>query len=229
MCRRPLVPFVLSLALAAPAFGQHPAAPEDAHRLHSDPVAYRAALDDPAREAWQKPHEVIVALALRDGEVVADIGAGSGYFTFRFARHVGQRGRVYAVDVSADMIRAISGRASSPSEGVPRPGSVAPILATPDDPLLPAASVDTVFICDTWHHVENRVAYATKLKSALLPGGRVVIVDFHKGALPVGPPPSMKLAREEVIAEFEKAGYSVSKEHTFLRHQYFIEFTPLAR
>src|SRR5438128_7643836 len=74
------------------------------HRLHQDSKAYIAMLDDPKRDAYQKPHEVVTALDLKEGEVVADIGAGSGYFAFRFAHHVGDKGRVYAVDISPDMI-----------------------------------------------------------------------------------------------------------------------------
>src|SRR5687767_14328062 len=80
------------------------------HRLHIDPKSYIRALEDPKRDAYQKPHEVITALGLRAGEIIADIGAGSGYFTFRLAHHVGEKGRVYAVDVSPDMILHINRR-----------------------------------------------------------------------------------------------------------------------
>ena len=80
------------------------------HHRHGDPMAYIASLDDPARDEYQKPDEVVKALALREGEVVADIGSGSGYFTLRFARAVGESGRVYAVDVSPDMIRHLNRR-----------------------------------------------------------------------------------------------------------------------
>ncbi len=207
------------LALVASAAGQAARTHEQMHRLHSDPKAYIASLEDPARDAWQKPDEVVSALAIPDGAVIADIGAGSGYFTFRFIPHVGERGRVYAIDISPDMIAAISQRMAS----VP-PGSLAPILAKPDDPYLRASAVDIIFICDTWHHVADRPAYAAKLKLALARGGRVVIVDFHKRDLPVGPPADMKMAREDVVKEFEAAGFVLAKEHTFLPYQYFLEF-----
>jgi ubiquinone/menaquinone biosynthesis C-methylase UbiE len=203
-------------ALAAQTVPTHHAA----ERLHGDPKAYMAALDDPARDAWQKPHEVIAALGLSEGQRVADIGAGSGYFALRFAHHVGAAGRVFAVDISRDMVAEVRRRAAEAGLR-----SVEPVLAKPDDPLLPDAGVDLVFICDTWHHIEQRGAYLARLRRALAPGGRLAIVDFHKDA-PVGPPASMKLAREEVLAEIERAGFRLEAEHTFLPYQYFLVFRP---
>jgi len=215
-----VVGVIALLGTCAIAAAQTAQTHEQMHALHNDPKAYIAALEDPARDAWQKPHDVVMALDIQPGSMVADIGAGSGYFTFRFARHVGTKGRVYAVDVSSDMIAAISQKMSSLPVG-----TLAPILARPDDPLLPAGKIDLVFICDTWHHIDDRVAYAGKLESALAPGGRVVIVDFHKRDIPVGPNAAMKLAREDVLKDFESAGFVLSKEHTMLPYQYFLEFT----
>lgn len=117
------------------------------HRLHSDPKAYIGALEDPKRDAYQKPHEVLSALNLKPGEVIADIGAGSGYFTFRLAHHVGAKGRVYAVDVSPDMIVHINRRIRDL-----KATNVTSILADPDDPLLFDASVNRFFFSDSWHH-----------------------------------------------------------------------------
>ena len=144
-CPRPAAAW--SMSLCAQTATTH----EQMHELHSDPKAYIAALEDPARDAWQKPDEVVEALAIPDGAAIADIGAGSGYFTFRFIPRVGERGRVYAIDISPDMITAISQRMMSV-----RPGALAPILARPDDPYLRASSIDIVFICDTWHHMPDR-------------------------------------------------------------------------
>src|ERR1044071_31806 len=84
--------------------------PHKMHELHNDPKAYIGALEDPKRDAYQKPHEVLTALNIKPGEVIADIGAGSGYFAFRFAHFVGAKGKVYAVDVSPDMIGYINRR-----------------------------------------------------------------------------------------------------------------------
>ncbi len=207
------------LALAvAPVAAQTVATQHDAHRLHADPTAYMASLDDPARDAWQKPHDVVTALNLTPGMRVADIGAGSGYFTLRFARHVGATGVVLAVDVSAPMLEAVRTRAAAGSLG-----NVHTVLARPDDPLLPEGGVDLVFTCDTWHHITERPAYLAKVRKSLAPGGRFVIVDFHKDA-PVGPPASMKLTRAEVLDEVQRAGFALAAEHTMLPHQYFLVF-----
>ncbi len=194
---------------------------EEMHKLHSDSKAYIAMLDDPARDAYQKPHEVITALALRDGERIADLGAGSGYFTLRFAQHVGARGQVLAVDISPDMIVHLNQRVRDA-----RLDNVRTILALPDDPLLAPASVDRVFICDTWHHIGNHPQYLAGLKKDLRPGGQVIIIDFQKAEMPVGPPPEMRVSRADVVAEFERNGFRLVKEHTFLPYQYFLVFTP---
>jgi ubiquinone/menaquinone biosynthesis C-methylase UbiE len=190
------------------------------HRRHGDPAAYIASLEDPARDGYQKPDEVLKALDLRRGEVVADIGSGSGYFTVRFARAVGETGRVYAVDVSPDMIRHLNRRLRD--AGV---RNVVPVLAEPDDPLLPDSSVDRFVVVNTWHHIEDRPAYLARLKRMLKPGGQVVHIDFDKRELPVGPPPAMKIAREELVKEMEAAGFRLAAEHALLPYQYFLVFT----
>jgi ubiquinone/menaquinone biosynthesis C-methylase UbiE len=193
--------------------------PHEAHRLHSDPQAYIAALEDPERDAYQKPDQVVAALGLRPGETVADVGSGSGYFALRLAQGVGGSGRVYAVDVSPDMVRHLNRRVRDA-----RLTNVASILAEPDDPLVPEA-VDRFFICDTWHHVEKQEGYLALIKSLLKPGGQVVMIDFHKRELPVGPPPAMKIAREDLVRQLEGAGFRLAGEHTFLPYQYFLVFT----
>ena len=189
------------------------------HRLHQDSKAYIAMLDDPKRDAYQKPHEVITALKLKEGEVIADIGAGSGYFTFRLAHHVGDTGRVYAVDVSPDMIVHLNRRIRDLHLK-----NVVTILAAPDDPLLADASVDRFFICDTWHHIENRDRYLALLKKMLRPGGQIIMVDFKKEQTPMGPPMEMRIERDDLVKEMEKNGFRLAAEHTFLPYQYFLVF-----
>jgi len=173
---------------------------------------YARVLNDPQRDGWQKPHEVIAALALRPDEVIADLGAGTGYFARRFAQHAA---KVYAIDIDEELLKRV--RAGAPA-------NLETVLAAPDDPRLPEASLDTVFICDTLHHIANRAAYFPKLKKALKPGGRIVNIDFYKKPLPVGPPPGMKLSEEEVIAEFKAAGFRLVKTFDFLPYQYFLVF-----
>jgi len=185
-----------------------------AHQHHppTDAAEYARALSDPSRDAWQKPHEVITALALKPTESIADIGAGPGYFARRFAHHADT---VYAVDIDEKLLKMGADGA---------PANYKTILAAPDDPRLTAASVDTIFFCDVLHHISGRSAYYKKLDQALKPGGRIVIVDFYKRELPVGPPPSMKLDRDQVIAEFKTAGFRLAKSYDFLPHQYFLVF-----
>jgi ubiquinone/menaquinone biosynthesis C-methylase UbiE len=191
------------------------------HRLHNDPKAYIGALEDPKRDAYQKPHEVVHALGLKPGDIIADIGAGSGYFTFHLARHVGDKGKVYAVDVSPEMILHVNRRIREF-----KMNNVVSVLADSDDPLLPDQSVNRFFICDVWHHIENPTKYLSLMKKILKPGGEVVIIDFHKKEFPVGPPMNMKIAREDVIKRLESNGYRLTKEHSFLPYQYFLVFVP---
>jgi len=215
-----LATLFLAAGTAAAAFPQAATTPQEMHHLHGDPAAYIASLDDPARDAWQKPDEVLKALALRPGEVVADVGAGSGYFTLRLAAAVGDAGRVYAVDVSPDMIRHLNRRLRD--AGV---RNVVPVLSDPDDPLLPDASVDRFLIVDTWHHIEGQPKYLGLLKRMLKPGGQVVHIDFQKRDLPVGPPVGMKIARDDLVTQMETAGFRLTAEHGFLPYQYFLVFT----
>jgi ubiquinone/menaquinone biosynthesis C-methylase UbiE len=213
-------PLFLVLAAAAPAFPQTAATPHEMHQRHNDPMAYIASLDDPKRDAYQKPDQVMKALALSAGEVVADIGAGSGYFALRFARAVGDAGRVYAVDISPDMVRHLNRRLR---DGGVR--NVVTVLSDPDDPLLPDASVDRFVIVDTWHHVEDQTKYLALMKRMLKPGGQVVHIDFQKRELPIGPPLGMKIAREDLVKQMESTGFRLAAEHTFLPYQYFLVFT----
>ena len=194
---------------------------EQIHKLHQDPKAYIAMLENPQRDAEQKPDEVIAALGLKAGETLADIGAGSGYFTFRFARKVGDSGRVFAVDINSDMIIYMNRYIREK-----KVKNVTTILSAPDDPLLQDSSINRFFICDTWHHIQNRPQYIALMKKMLKPGGQIVIVDYKKKQLPVGPPPEMKLGRREVVGEMEGNGFKLAKEHTFLPYQYFLVFVP---
>jgi arsenite methyltransferase len=182
------------------------------HHPPRDAAEYARILNDPTREAWQKPHEVVTALKLKPADVIADIGSGPGYFSRRFTHHAA---KVYAVDIDKKLLEIAAKDA---------PPNLETVLATPDDPKLAPASVDVVFLCDVLHHIENRPAYYVKLKQALKPGGRIVNIDFQKRDLPVGPPVSMKLSDEQVIAEFNSAGFRLARRHDFLPYQYFLEF-----
>jgi len=198
---------VCVFALTAVALGQ---VPHQHHPPSSD--EYAKVLEDPSRDAWQKPHAVVMALDLKPTETVADIGAGSGYFARRLALHAS---KVYAVDIDEKLLAIVRSKA---------PANLQTILAAPDDPHLRPNSVDMIFFCDVLHHLENRAAYYVKLAKVLKPGGRVVVIDFYKKPLPVGPPESMKLSDQEVIVEFQKAGFNLSKRLDTLPYQYFLFF-----
>ena len=210
--------FILPFSVAAQ--DSVPRDEHEMHRLHSDPKAYIGALEGPKRDAYQKPQEVMTALGIKPGEVIADIGAGSGYFTFRLALHVGDKGRVYAVDVSPDMILHINRRIRELNVN-----NVVSVLSDPDDPLLPDHSIDRFFFSESWHHIENQTKYLALIKRMLKPGGEVVMIDFQKKDLPVGPPLQMRIGREDLIKQMESHGFRLTKEYTFLPYHYFQIFT----
>jgi len=190
-------------------------------RQHHPPEstdAYIRALEDPRRNEWQKPDQVVEHLGLKPGEAVADIGAGSGYFTLRFA-DVGPTGKVYAVDIDQGMLDYLRERAKKGHVE-----NIELVLAEPHDPKLPPASVDVIFVCDTLHHIPDRATYYPLLVRALRPGGRLVNIDFHKKPLPLGPPLEMKIAKGDMIEEVKLAGFHLVKEFDFLPYQYFLVF-----
>jgi ubiquinone/menaquinone biosynthesis C-methylase UbiE len=191
------------------------------HHSFADVEHWRAVFDDPSRDAWQKPAEVVAALGLRPGMTVADLGAGTGYFSRHLSAAVGAEGKVLAVDTEPNMIAQLRERAKA--EGT---GNVVPILAAPDDPRLPAHATDLILIVDTFHHIDDRLTYLRGLRRCLRPGGRVAVIDWQKRDLPVGPPPEHKLAREQVLEEMEAAGYTLADEPGILPYQYFLVFRP---
>lgn len=191
------------------------------HRVHRDPKAYISMLEDPQRDAYQKPHEVLTALGIKQGEMIADIGAGSGYFTFRLAHHAGENGKVYAVDVNPDMILHLNRRIREL-----KARNVVSILAAADDPLLSDRSVNRFFFCDSWHHIRAQTKYLSLVRKMLKPGGEVIMIDFHKRKQPVGPPLPMRIAREDLLQQMESHGFQLKQEHTFLPYQYFLVFVP---
>lgn len=181
-----------------------------------DAQKWAKIFDDPQRDAWQKPHEVIQALKLKPDAVVADVGAGTGYFTLRFA-HMVPQGRVYGVDTEQSMVQHLADRAK-------RAGmkNVVAVHATPDDPRLPETA-DLIIFVDVYHHIGDRTRYFEKLKKALRPGGRIAIIDFRLDS-PVGPPVSARIPPDRVRSELENGGYALSQAHDFLPNQYFLVF-----
>jgi arsenite methyltransferase len=195
------------LILAVVALGQV------AHQHHPPSSGeYAKVLEDPSRDEWQKPHDVVMALDLKPADTVADIGAGTGYFARRFALHAG---KVYAVDIDEKLLAIAREKA---------PPNLVTVLSAPDDTGLPEQSIDTIFFCDVLHHIANRPAYYARLAKVLKPGGRIVVIDFYKRSLPIGPPASMKLSEQQVIGELQKAGFGLRKRLSTLPYQYFLFF-----
>jgi len=180
---------------------------------------YIQSLEDPQRAEWQKPEEVLAKLGLKPGDKVADVGAGSGYFTLLFAKAVGPQGKVYAIDVAPEMLDYIRQRAQNNNIK-----NIQLLQALPHDPKLPPASVDMIFICDTLHHISERSTYYPLLIKALRRGGRLVNVDFYKKPLPLGPPLEMKIDKQDMITEAKSAGFHVVQDYDFLPYQYFLIF-----
>ena len=183
---------------------------------------YIQNLERPERDEYQQPEKVVEALNITPGMVVADVGAGSGYFTRRFAKTVGETGQVLAVDIEQKMLDYNK----QELEKLGMANRATFILAKPEDPSLSENSVDLVFLCNAYHHVEHHLDYWAKIKSALKPDGRVVIIDFYhderSGKLSFSK--HHLVPRERVIENMEKVGLTLSKEHTFLPRQYFLEF-----
>lgn len=211
-----------TLGLVLPVAAQTPAAHERGMHTHeygfSDAAKRSKTFDDPKRDEWQKPHELIQALALKPDAVVADIGAGTGYLAVRLA-HMTPRGRVYGVDLEPDMVNFLRTRAAQAGLA-----NFSAVLAAPGELRLPE-KVDLAVLLDVYHHIGDRENYFRKLKASLKPDARVAIIDFRLDS-PQGPPVGARLAPERVRAEMVRAGYTLAQEHGFLPYQYFLVFRP---
>ena len=190
---------------------------EEIHKLHQDSKAYIAMLEDPQRDAYQKPMEVIKALGLKEGEVVADIGAGSGWFTVRAAKRVANTGIVYALDINADAVAYIKQRIEKEQLH-----NVKAIVSKPGDPELPANSIDSVLLLKTYHEVADPVTLLRNLRFSLKPGARVGIIDRDGNGQDHG------VQKAVVIREADEAGYRLLEEHDDLvkgdKMDYFLVF-----
>jgi SAM-dependent methyltransferase len=191
------------------------------HGNPEDLAAYVARLEDPGRDAWQLPAQVVEALSLRPGQTVCDVGAGPGYFSLRLGAAVGPKGIVYAVDVEPPILEALRTRLEQ--KGVL---NVTPVLGLPGDPLLPRGACDLVVIVNTYHHFADGSAYLRRLGEALRPGGRVVNIDFEQRDTPVGPPLEHRVSKEAFVADAKRAGFDLLESPGFLPHQYFVVLKP---
>lgn len=197
--------------------GQHQ--PGEMHHAFTNAEEWAKTFDDPARDAWQRPDEVVRTLELAEDHTVADLGAGTGYFTVRLARAV-PRGTVIATDIEPDMLRYLEQRAQK--EQLP---NVRTLKGSATGSGLSPKSVDRILIVHVWHHLEDRATWARDLAAALRPGGKLVIVDFRLDATR-GPPPKHRLAAETIVKELEAAGLRASVSPAVLPDQYAVEARP---
>lgn len=192
-------------------------------RPFAETERYIEFLERPDRAAWQKPDAVVAALHLAGSETLVDVGAGSGYFTFRLAKAL-PGGKVVATDVEPEMIRHIHHRVLT--ENI---ANVKAVLAKPNDPGVDAAA-DVVFVCDVIHHVEGREAWLRKLATEMKPGARLVVIEFKDGKLPEGPPESVKIGKVKLVSMLEAAGFSLQADDPkLLPYQTFLTFTTAAK
>ncbi len=235
--------WALALGLWSPAFAQHPG-PAD-HEGHTHPagaahgghgghgagdhatmhhrfkdVAWaKKHFEDPKRKAWQKPRALVAALQIAPGAAVADLGAGSGYFLPFLAEAVGPTGTVFAVEVEPELIEWLRTRADK--EGLTQ---VVPVLSSFDRLRLPNAGVDLAMMVDVYHHIDDRKAWFTRALRAVRPGGRMVVVDFKPGDLPVGPPKGHKISAAQITEEMTAAGWTLVQTLDLLPHQNVVIF-----
>ena len=177
----------------------------------------RFAYDGYKRDEWQQPDRVVASLQLNIGDKVADLGSGGGYFTFRLADAVGASGMVYAVDVDQSLLDYVNKTAAEKGYE-----NIETIRATNDDARLAAKSLDLIFVCNTYHHLQDRQRYFRDLKHALNDTGRVVIIDFTSGWLnSIG----HGTETEKIVNELQQAGYELQAQFDFLDKQNFLIFT----
>jgi SAM-dependent methyltransferase len=186
------------------------------HRSFDDADKWAKEFDNPERDAWQKPEEILEALNLQRTSVVADIGAGTGYFSVRLAKRIPE-GKIFAADIEPDMVRYLGERALREHLT-----NLVPVQASADAANLPDP-IDVFLVVDTYHHIGDRIQYFAKLKSSLRTGGRLVIIDF-KADSPNGPPAQHRISPQKVTEELKAAGYLLMETLKFLPRQYCLVF-----
>jgi predicted methyltransferase len=207
-------PFLLALLFAVPTFAQQTTMPRPttARTLESRITGWERT----ERDAWMKPDEVLKALELKNGDVVADIGAGSGYFARRFATAVAPNGKVYAVDIDAEVLGYLKDRAAQE-----KLSNLMTVVSKEDDPLLPAGAVDLAFFCDAAHHIAGRVNFFAKVTQALKPGGRMAVIDFPPGSPRTGHAANELIPESQLISEADQAGFRFTRAHEFLKPGFY--------
>lgn len=202
----------LSLLLAVFSLGLQACAPSA--RFAPPPVVNHKG----DRSDWQQPDRVVEALKIRPGSIIADIGSGSGYFTLRLAKATGPSGQTYAIDLDRKALQRLINQAAA--QGFT---NVRGVVGTTKAPLLKPGSIDLAFTSNTYHHIDDPVAYFRGLRSSLKPAGRLVIVDLDRRSFSRQSTPHA-IARKRILEEMNWAGYRLVEEHRFLEKQSFLIF-----
>ena len=177
-------------------------------------------LERPGRDEEQRPDEILRTMKLRNGDMVADLGAGTGYFTRRLARAVAPSGRVYAVDIQPEMLSLL--KDNMEKAGV---RNVVTVLADVDDPKLPPGSLDWILLVDVYHELQQPKATLAKMREALKPDGKVALVEYRlEGLTALHVREEHRMSTKQVLAEWEPAGFRLVKLHEFLPVQHFFVF-----
>ncbi len=177
-------------------------------------------LERPGRDEEQRPDEIVRTMSLKSGDVVADLGAGTGYFSRRLAKAVAPSGRVYAVDIQPEMLSLL--KSNMEKAGI---RNVVPVLAESDDPKLAPGSLDWILLVDVYHELQQPKATLAKMREALKPGGKVALVEYRlEGLTALHIREEHRMSTEQVLAEWRPAGFRLVKFHEFLPVQHFFVF-----
>lgn len=198
-----------------PKPGEQPKHGQHKHPF-ADPAEMSKKWNDPERDKWQHPEEIVAALDLKPGATVADIGAGTGYMVAPLSKTVGKDGTVVAIDASTEMVEYLTKRSADLG-----PAKIVARTVGPDDPELQSASVDRVLTLDTWHHIKGREAYAKKVYEGLKRGGRFVVVEYTVDA-EIGPPKAMRLDPASVTKQLEAAGFRAEVVRESMPRHYIV-------
>jgi SAM-dependent methyltransferase len=217
----------LVLAAASVAHPSMQSAEKPRPRAHGRlfPPENLGLLEAPDRDIWQRPDQIMDAMAIAEASIVADIGAGAGWFTIRLARRVGPNGLVYAEDVQPEALTAISRRVAA--EGLT---NVKPVLGQQGDPRLPAGRLHAALIVDAYHEAEGEgVSLLRNLARSLRPDGRIGVVNFKLEGGGPGPPTEERVSLETVVSDAKQAGLRLLSDERFLPFHVFLIFGRDAR
>jgi ubiquinone/menaquinone biosynthesis C-methylase UbiE len=213
-----LLAVAASLSIAAQQPGTHPLS----GRVFAGVMSYQGAdwLDRPEREEEEAPDDAIAQINLQKGQIVADIGAGSGFMSEKMSKKVGPTGKVYAEDIQPQMIELLKQRMDKQ-----KLANIIPVLGTPDDPKLPASTLDLELLVDVYHEFQRPVAMVDHLRDALKPGGRMVLLEYRKEDPSIPIQPAHKMSVEVAKLEIEAQGFKLTKVDEVLPRQHILTFT----